>query len=70
MNKSFLVTIVASASVGLLIPTGSAYAQNCRAKKTVKECMACVQKSGHAGSSGGYDYCTGKTNKSGKEERK
>jgi glutaminase len=47
-----------------------AQAQNCRQKKSVSECMACVQQSGHAGQSGGYNFCTGKTNKSGKDEKR
>jgi hypothetical protein len=67
--KARLVSLIACAFV--LVPISlSAQTRDCRQLKTVAECMACVQKSGHAGQSNGYNYCTGKTNKSGKDEKR
>ena len=57
MNK--LLFVVMAGSVGFLATVQTADAQNCRQMKTIAECMACVQKAGVAGRSGGREFCAG-----------
>jgi hypothetical protein len=52
----YLLAIIAFVSLML---SSDAFAQGCRAKKPLSACMKCVQQSGHAGRSGGRDYCLG-----------
>jgi hypothetical protein len=67
--KFIAAGLIAVVVMGAAIESASAQS-SCREKKTVAECMKCVQARGLAGSSGGHSFCAGVTDQRGDVPKK